>query len=110
MPGKGFSLAVSSRSKRTISRISARWSQDNCLAHPELYFRLTTDEMEVRAAGTRCRIGSLGHGPRTVTCNGRPLAFDREPHPYRTGGVVIPMDVLRERLRDGSNDIEIEVS
>ena len=62
-----------------------------------------------RAVAVRYRIGPLGHGPRTVTCNGRPLAFDREPHPYRTGGVVIPMDVLRERLRDGSNDIEIEV-
>ncbi len=66
-------------------------------------------ELEDRAVAVRYRIGSLGHGPRTVTCNGRPLAFDREPHPYRTGGAVIPMDVLRERLRDGDNEIEIEV-
>ena len=66
-------------------------------------------KLEDRSVAVGYRIGSLGHGPRAVTCNGQPLAFDREPHPYRTGGVVIPMDVLRERLRDGSNDIEIEV-
>ena len=58
-------------------------------------------ELEGRAVAVRYRVGPLGHGPRTLTCNGRPLAFDREPHPYRTGGAVIPMDVLRERLRDG---------
>ena len=66
-------------------------------------------ELEDRAVAVVYRIGALGHGPRTVTCNGQPLSFDREPHPYRTGGVVIPLDVLRERLRDGSNHIEIEV-
>jgi cellobiose phosphorylase len=62
-----------------------------------------------RAVAVRFRVGPLGHGPRAVSCNGRPLAFEREPHPYRTGGVVIPIDVLRESLRDGSNDIDIEV-
>ena len=62
-------------------------------------------ELEDRAVAVRYRIGALGHGPRTVTCNGQPLAFDREPHPYRTGGVVMPL----HDLRDGDNDIEIEV-
>jgi CRISPR-associated protein Csx3 len=65
--------------------------------------------LDDRPVAVTYRIGALGHGPRKVTCNGRPLAFDREAHPYRTGGVVIPRDVLRERLRDGSNHIEIEV-
>ena len=66
-------------------------------------------ELEGRAVALRYRVGPLGHGPRALTCNGRSLAFDREPHPYRTGGAVVPMDVLRERLRDGDNEIEIEV-
>jgi len=67
-------------------------------------------KLEDRSVAVGYRIGPLGHGPRAVTCNGQPLAFDREPHPYRTGGAVIPMDVLRERLRDGSNEIKIEVA
>jgi 1,2-beta-oligoglucan phosphorylase len=76
---------------------------------PSLDGLVARTTLEDRAIAVRFRIGPLGHGPRSVTCNGRPLAFDREPNPYRTGGVVIPMDVLREHLRDGSNDIEIEV-
>jgi cellobiose phosphorylase len=67
-------------------------------------------KLEDRSVAVGYRIGPLGHGPRAVTCNGQPLAFDREPHPYRTGGAVIPMDALRERLRDGSNEIKIEVA
>jgi cellobiose phosphorylase len=66
--------------------------------------------LEGRAVAVRYRVGPRGHGPRSVTCNGQPLAFEREPHPYRNGGAVIPMDALRERLRDGDNAIEIEVA
>jgi len=76
---------------------------------PTLDGLVVRTQLEDRAVAVAYRIGSLGHGPRTVTCNGRPLAFERESHPYRTGGVVIALDVLRKRLRDSSNDIEIEV-
>ncbi len=66
-------------------------------------------ELEDRAVAVHYRIGPLGHGPRTVRCNGQALAFDRQAHPYRTGGAVIALDLLREHLHDGRNDIEIEV-
>jgi cellobiose phosphorylase len=52
-----------------------------------------------------CRVGPLGHGPVAVRCNGRAVAFEREPNPYRTGGVVLPL----ESLREGDNHIEIEL-
>jgi CRISPR-associated protein Csx3 len=58
-----------------------------------------------RAVALRYRVGPRGHGPIAITCNGRALALDREPHPYRIGGVVMPL----HELRDGENDIEIEV-
>ena len=61
--------------------------------------------LQGRALALRYRIGPRGHGPVAITCNGRAMAIDREPHPYRIGGVVLP---LRE-LRDGENEIEIEV-
>jgi CRISPR-associated protein Csx3 len=70
---------------------------------------VTQLELENRVVAVRYRIGPLGHGPRTVKCNGQALAFDRQAHPYRTGGAVVAFDLLRERLHDGRNDIEIEV-
>ena len=36
---------------------------------------------------------------------GRALALDREAHPYRIGGVVVPL----HDLRDGDNDLEVEL-
>jgi CRISPR-associated protein Csx3 len=62
-------------------------------------------QLQGRAVTLRYRVGARGHGPRALTANGRPLAIDREPHPYRTGGAVVPMDLLR----DGDNVIEVEV-
>jgi cellobiose phosphorylase len=58
-----------------------------------------------RAVALRYRIGTRTHGPRAITCNGRPVKFDREANPYRIGGAVIPIDTLR----DGENEIAIEV-
>jgi cellobiose phosphorylase len=40
------------------------------------------------------RIGARGHGPTALALDGRPLAFEREENPYRTGGVEIPMSAL----------------
>ena len=58
-----------------------------------------------RTLALRYRVGPRGHGPVAITCNGRALAIEREPHPYRSGGVVVPLSALR----DGENAIEIEV-
>ena len=62
-------------------------------------------QLQGRAVTLRYRVGAQGHGPRALACNGRSLAIDREPHPYRTGGAVVPMDLLRE----GENVIDVEV-
>jgi cellobiose phosphorylase len=66
-------------------------------------------QLEGRAVALRYQVGPHGHGPRSLICNGVPLPFAREAHPYRTGGAVIAKDALRERLREGENQIEIEV-
>jgi cellobiose phosphorylase len=58
-----------------------------------------------RAVTLRYRVGARMHGTRAITCNGRALKFERETHPYRIGGAVIPIDALR----DGDSEIEIEV-
>jgi cellobiose phosphorylase len=55
------------------------------------------------------RVGALGHGPKTLALNGSPLSFVREAHPYREGGAVIAMDLLRERLREARNELVVEV-
>jgi 1,2-beta-oligoglucan phosphorylase len=58
-----------------------------------------------RAVALHYRVGARGHGPVAITCNGRPMALDREAHPYRTGGIVMPL----HELRDGENRVEIEL-
>ena len=58
-----------------------------------------------RRVALRYRVGPLGHGPVAIRCNGRALALDREAHPYRIGGVVVPL----HDLRDGDNDLEVEL-
>ena len=58
-----------------------------------------------RVVALRYRVGPRGHGPVAITCNGRAMALDREAHPYRVGGVMMPLHELRE----GDNEIEIEV-
>ena len=61
--------------------------------------------LQGRSVALRYRVGARGHGPEKITCNGRALPLDREAHPYRTGGVVLPL----HELRDGENEVEIEV-
>ena len=57
----------------------------------------------------RYRVGPAGHGPRTLTCNGTSLPFDREANPYRSGGALIARSAVRECLREGDNTLEIEI-
>jgi len=66
-------------------------------------------QLEGRAVALRYQVGPQGHGPRSLTCNGVLLPFAREAHPYRTGGAVVAKDALHEWLREGENQIEIEV-
>ena len=65
--------------------------------------------LDGRSVELRYRVGPRGHGPRALRLNGAPLAFTREPNPYREGGAVVPMTTLRERLRDDANDLIIEL-
>jgi cellobiose phosphorylase len=43
------------------------------------------------------RVGARGHGPSALAIDGRPLAFEREPNPYREGGAMVASAALRER-------------
>ena len=61
--------------------------------------------LQGRDVALRYRIGPRGHGPVAITCNGRAMAIEREPHPYRTGGAVLSL----HELRDANNEIEIEL-
>jgi cellobiose phosphorylase len=61
-----------------------------------------------RTVRLRYRVGPRGHGPTALVLNGSPLPFAREDNPYRTGGVVVAMDALRERLR-GDDELLVEI-
>jgi CRISPR-associated protein Csx3 len=89
--------------------LGLRWRHTSLGIDPVLPRSL--DGLEARVALPGCavllryRVGPRGHGPVAVTCNGRALALDRETNPYRVGGVVLPL----HELRDGDNDIEVEL-
>jgi cellobiose phosphorylase len=55
------------------------------------------------------RTGPLGCGPTSLVLNGRPLAFEREHNPYRTGGAEVKMEAFREGLGEGRNQLLVEL-
>ena len=55
------------------------------------------------------RIAALGHGPTALTLNGAPLAFEREPNPYREGAAIVTTEALSRALRPDANELVIEL-
>jgi cellobiose phosphorylase len=55
------------------------------------------------------RVAAVGHGPRALVLNGHALPVTRTTNPYRTAGVTVPMAAVRERLRDGPNELVIDL-
>jgi 1,2-beta-oligoglucan phosphorylase len=62
-------------------------------------------ELASRTVRIVYHIGSAGYGPTVVRLNGQELSFTREANPYRTGGVVVPMAAVLERLTTGTNEL-----
>ncbi|MEI8037892.1 MAG: hypothetical protein WCJ14_05835 [Verrucomicrobiota bacterium] len=53
------------------------------------------------------RITGAGCGPVAVDLNGAPLAFTRDPNPYRPGAARIPMDAFTRGLADAGNRLTV---
>jgi len=62
-----------------------------------------------RSVEVRYRVGQRGYGPQALACNGTPLPFTRESNPYRDGGALVAMEAFRKALRDGGNELVIDV-
>jgi 1,2-beta-oligoglucan phosphorylase len=62
-----------------------------------------------RSVEVRYRVGQRGYGPQSLACNGTPLPFTRESNPYRDGGALVAMEAFRKALRDGGNELVIDV-
>jgi cellobiose phosphorylase len=54
-------------------------------------------------------IANRGCGPMALELNGTALPFEREPNPYRTGGAIVPMAVLREHLGTSGNELKVRL-
>jgi len=65
-------------------------------------------QLDGRVVRVRYRVGPRGHGPTTLALNGSSLPFARQDHPYRTGGVMVARDAIRERLR-GDDELHVEI-
>jgi cellobiose phosphorylase len=66
-------------------------------------------ELDGRPLSVVYRVGATGVGPRALTLNGRPLAFDVEANPYRPGGALVRTHALQRALGEGSNQLVIEL-
>ena len=53
------------------------------------------------------RISGAGCGPVALDLNGAPLAFTRDPNPYRPGAARIAMDAFTRGLTDGGNRLTV---
>lgn len=53
------------------------------------------------------RVGALGHGPQGLELDGSPWPFEREPHPYRTGGAVVSRAAFDAALAAGAQRLVI---
>src|SRR5262249_23693262 len=62
-----------------------------------------------RPVQVRYRVAALGRGPRAIALNGHALPLTRVANPYRTGGVRVPMSALRQHLREGANELVVEL-
>ena len=52
-------------------------------------------------------VKSGNFSPKDININGITVPYDKEDNPYRTGGAIIPMNVLLAYLKSGKNTIEI---
>lgn len=59
------------------------------------------------ALRVRYRVGPRGHGPGRLTLAGRELATTRGRNPYRTGGLTVALDALREALAPDGPELEV---
>ncbi len=55
------------------------------------------------------RVGAAGHGTRSVSVNGRPLAIDRLTNPYRIGAAAVDRREFDDACVNGVNLVEITV-
>ncbi len=55
------------------------------------------------------RVAGRGCGPTALSVNDVPLAFVRQPNPYRTGGAAVPMASLEALLREGTNTLTVNL-
>src|SRR5690606_33098089 len=62
-----------------------------------------------RPVRVRYRVGARGFGPQRLVWNGAPLAFAREPNPYREGGARVALDALAATRRDGGDELVVEL-
>ena len=65
--------------------------------------------LEDHAVRVRYRIRRRGRGPHTVTLNGKSLTITRAVNPYRTAGVGVSMNVVRQVLGAGENTLVVEL-
>ena len=55
------------------------------------------------------RIGAAGCGVSQLALNDRPLPFERDSNPHRTGAALVAIAALAERLAIGRNLLAVQI-
>jgi 1,2-beta-oligoglucan phosphorylase len=95
--------------------LGVRREGDTLVVDPVIAPELSGMRADVAVLGRRVEVeyhvDRLGHAPRAIVLDGRPLAFARLENPYRTGGAAIPIDAWDARLRAGARaSLRVELS
>jgi CRISPR-associated protein Csx3 len=107
-PGIMLSLIVT-------GMLGVRREGDALVVDPVIAPELSGLRADVPVLGRRVEVeyhvDRLGHAPRAIWLDGRPLAFERLENPYRTGGAAIPIEDWAARLRAGGRAVvRVELS
>jgi cellobiose phosphorylase len=107
-PGIMLSLLVT-------GMLGVRREGDALVIDPVIAPELSGLRADVPVLGRRVEVeyhvDRLGHAPRAIWLDGRPLAFERLENPYRTGGAAIPIEDWAARLRAGARAVvRVELS
>ncbi len=93
--------------------LGLRISRSQFIIDPVLPLSLDGLRATIEVAGMPIKIvyaiRERGYGPTALTLNGAALAFEAESNPYRAGGAIVPMEVLRAQLVAGGNTLVVEL-
>jgi cellobiose phosphorylase len=106
--GAGIALGLITRCFLGLS-CQAKWLRIDPVIPAELDGLRLQTALLGRAFEVIYRIGAAGCGVSQLALNDRPLPFERDSNPHRTGAALVAIAALAERLATGRNLLAVQI-